>query len=440
MASLFPAPVPRRKYPVEFKAGKLKREGTSNLLKADERKGLIYMDQGDDQLMHFYWKDRKTGNVEDDLIVFPEEAEFIRVEQCTTGRVCLLNFKSSSQKLFFWMQDTKDDKDEENINKVNRLLNGLTESRQQGTSSTGPLGSPFRAMDDLSGFEVDQEQLLQLLQGHGAFGGSLPITSTTPASEPQSATAAASEAGTGAQTSENMLTPEQLGSLRNILSEIQVPEGGNQQSDVNLIDVLTPSEISPLLSNPEVASALFPHLPNDINRTPEELREVIQSPQFAQALQSLSIALQSGQLGPLLTQLGLDPSAGSGVEAFLRAIQNQVSRQRRNNPEEDNTDDQSGDRERLNELEVIKTKLDVSFGLVSSVVDSWVSGIGGIKYMSTSEKKLKRKLIQKNVHDEDDNLNYHNGNKRDNNKSEDEDDSKTFATSKRSKLDSATYL
>ncbi|KAF0434389.1 hypothetical protein F8M41_004903 [Gigaspora margarita] len=130
--------------------------------------------------------------------------------------------------------------------------------------------------------------------------------------------------------------------------------------------------------------------------------------------------------------------------------------------------------ERLNELEVIKTKLDVSFGLVSSVVDSWlppldpvehekeeeeerkrenqltksiqelhatrVSGIGGIKYMSTSEKKLKRKLIQKNVHDKDDNLNYHNGNKRDNNKSEDEDDSKTFATSKRSKLDSATNL
>ncbi|CAG8742979.1 16697_t:CDS:2, partial [Dentiscutata heterogama] len=62
------------------------------------------------------------------------------------------------------------------------------------------------------------------------------------------------------------------------------------------------------------------------------------------ALQSLSVALQSGQLGPLLTQLGLDPSAGSGVEAFLRAIQDQVSRQRRNNPEEDNADDQSGDR------------------------------------------------------------------------------------------------
>lgn len=37
--SLFPTPVPRRKYPVEFKAGKLKRDGNTNWLKADERKG-----------------------------------------------------------------------------------------------------------------------------------------------------------------------------------------------------------------------------------------------------------------------------------------------------------------------------------------------------------------------------------------------------------------
>ncbi|CAG8567501.1 4368_t:CDS:2 [Racocetra fulgida] len=359
--SLFPAPVPRRKYPVEFKAGKLKREGTSNTLKADERKGCV----GDDSLMHFYWKDRKTGTVEDDLIVFPEEAEFIRVEQCTTGRVYLFNFKSSSQKLFFWMQDAKDDKDEENVNKVNRLLNGLTESRQQGTSSTGPLGSPFRTMDDLSGFEVDQEQILQLLQGHSAFG------------EPQSTTAATSEAGSGAQTSENMLTPEQLGNLRNILSEIQVP-------DVNLIDVITPSYISPLLNDPEIA-------------TPEELREVIQSPQFAQALQSLSIALQSGQLGPLLTQLGLDPSAGR-VEAFLRAIQEQVSRQRRNNPEEDNAEDQGGDQERLNELEAIKTKLDISFDLVSSVVDSWLPPLDpGEKEKEEEEERKQENQLTKSI-------------------------------------------
>jgi 26S proteasome regulatory subunit N13 len=60
-------------------------------------------------------------------------------------------------------------------------------------------------------------------------------------------------------------------------------------------------------------------------------------------LQSLSIALQSGQLGPLLSQLDLDPSAGNGVEAFLRAIQEQAGRRQRDQ-EDENVEDHSGDR------------------------------------------------------------------------------------------------
>jgi len=41
--------------------------------------------------------------------------------------------------------------------------------------------------------------------------------------------------------------------------------------------------------------------------------------------------------------LGLDPSAGNGVEAFLRAIQEQAGRQHRDH-EDENTEDHSGDR------------------------------------------------------------------------------------------------
>ncbi|CAG8627704.1 11976_t:CDS:2, partial [Racocetra persica] len=134
----------------------------------------------------------------------------------------------------------------------------------------------------------------------------------------------------------------------------------------------------------------------------------------------------------------------------------------------------SNSEERLNELVAIKTKLDISFDLVSSVVDSWlppldpgekekeeeeerkqenqltksiqelhatrVGGTSSVKYKSTSEKNLKRKLIQRNIHNEDDNLNNHSGNKQitRENKSEDEDDSKTSATCKKSRLDSVT--
>ena len=48
---------------VEFKAGKMQLKNTT--VTADKRKGLLYLHQSDDALMHFCWKDRNTGIVED---------------------------------------------------------------------------------------------------------------------------------------------------------------------------------------------------------------------------------------------------------------------------------------------------------------------------------------------------------------------------------------
>ena len=39
------------------------------------------MEQGDDDLMHFKWKDRTSGTVEDDLIIFPDDIDFLKVDQ-----------------------------------------------------------------------------------------------------------------------------------------------------------------------------------------------------------------------------------------------------------------------------------------------------------------------------------------------------------------------
>ena len=48
---------------VEFRAGKMKLEGKT--VTADTRKGLVYLKMMEDTLLHFYWKDRQTGKVED---------------------------------------------------------------------------------------------------------------------------------------------------------------------------------------------------------------------------------------------------------------------------------------------------------------------------------------------------------------------------------------
>ena len=57
-----------------------------------------------------------------DFIIFPGDADFCKVPQCTTGRVFLLKFKNSSRKFFYWMQEPKEDKDEDICKKVNDLI------------------------------------------------------------------------------------------------------------------------------------------------------------------------------------------------------------------------------------------------------------------------------------------------------------------------------
>ena len=94
-------------------------------------------------LMHLCWKDRASNSPEDDLVIFPDEIEFKKVTQNTTGksekenskefyiknyfsivgRVYILKWRSHSRKLFFWMQEPKEDKDEEFCAKINDLVN-----------------------------------------------------------------------------------------------------------------------------------------------------------------------------------------------------------------------------------------------------------------------------------------------------------------------------
>ena len=64
---------------------------------------------------------------------------------------------------------------------------------------------------------------------------------------------------------------------------------------------MTPDVLRPLSSDGSIQEQLEPHIPP----TSESVADVLTSPQFQQALGVFGSALQSGQLGPLVSQFGM---------------------------------------------------------------------------------------------------------------------------------------
>jgi len=270
-----------------FKAGRaFRREGT-NYVDADPRKGAVLLQNGEDGLLHFIWKNRSTNEVEEDLILFPTDATFERVQQSAWGRTYVLKFSSSNQRHFFWMQDADTSRDREFVDNVNRLLadpdEDLVWAPPQPSTSSAPT----------------------------------PAVASTSHPLAQTQTAASSQL---------QVTPEQLAQLRSLVASV-AGSTGSAEPEISLTDVLTPGNLSALFAtHPEVIQALFPHLPPDLPTPPsqETLERIIASPQFRTAVRNFDQALRTGLLGPFVRGLGLPEEAGTGIDAFLRAIQDQA--------------------------------------------------------------------------------------------------------------------
>jgi hypothetical protein len=64
---------------VSFQAGKMTKEG--RMVTADPRRGtLSLIVSADDTLTHLQWRARGTSEPEEDLIIFANEVEFVRVD------------------------------------------------------------------------------------------------------------------------------------------------------------------------------------------------------------------------------------------------------------------------------------------------------------------------------------------------------------------------
>ncbi|ORX69395.1 adhesion regulating molecule [Linderina pennispora] len=324
---------------ISFKAGRLFRDGETNWVRPDVRKGVCFLKKEDDGLMRFCWKDRQTNEVEEELIVFSGDTSFEQVTQAASERVYVLKFKSSSQRLFFWMQDPNSDTDAVLAHNLNVFLSmdedmddaepmdsdsdvrmllghpvGSTELHRQPqmvrrNSREAEVLSHHREQSALASEHAEPHTgALPTAQVGGVPGGNLRRASRD-----------------GDITSVGGVGPNELSDLRQLLSGIRVPESyATGASSLRLGDVLTPQNLAAVLGDERLRRALFPQLPDNIPHTAESLDQVIRSPQFQQALSSLTYALESGQIAPLVHQLGLGPEASTSVEAFLQAIQRQA--------------------------------------------------------------------------------------------------------------------
>ncbi|KAG1175257.1 hypothetical protein G6F70_003756 [Rhizopus microsporus] len=301
--SLFPT-AQRNNYLVEFNAGKCIREGTT--IKPDTRKGVIYLEQGDDQLLHFYWKERKHNvEPEDDFIIFPEEAEFIRVEQCTTGRVYVLKFKSSNQKQFYWMQSKSDEKDSDIVRRVNQVIDDPSSAAEQNGFDNNAQSDFMQILsgggqDDLP---MSQENLLQFIQNASGLGSSLSRQA-------------------------EILTSSRWNQLKEKLDRISVEE----QAQLDIGDVLNTDAVNTILSDDDIRNALFPFISaSDSRRTPEQVQQLVQNQQFQNRLQTIHKAIQQDELNSILEDL----HAEKNLKSFLKAVEDQAKRKHEDAMEED---------------------------------------------------------------------------------------------------------
>ncbi|KAA0047594.1 26S proteasome regulatory subunit RPN13 isoform X1 [Cucumis melo var. makuwa] len=273
---------------LEFRAGKMCFEGKRVV--PDTRKGLVRIGRGEEGLLHFQWLDRTQNVIEDDQIVFPDEAVFEKVNQAS-GRVYLLKFKTDDRKFFFWMQEPKAEDDQQLCISVNDYINRPLEF-------------------------LEEEEPVASTPMHVSEG---TVEENTPSS--------------------SSLRPVKLEDLQRILSNIEPSAYCLHFLDdvgFGLGDLLKPDLIMPVLETLPLEQSLASYLPEG-PWTPEDILELLQSPPFRQQVDSFTYVLRTGQID--LSQFGIDPSKYKfTVLSFLDALEDSVSKTSSSELEQDNKD------------------------------------------------------------------------------------------------------
>ncbi|KAK2784549.1 hypothetical protein FQN52_008970 [Onygenales sp. PD_12] len=357
--------------------------------------GYIYLYTEDD-LVHFCWRPRSTplDQPELDLVMVPSDGTFTpykptsadnpsNADQPTNGRVYALKFSSSSQRHLFWLQSRSQHqsgnpawfspRDLELGRIVNELLQGEDIDVTQAIANLprgdgGNGGDDDETMEDVEGADRSPNR-----RGGGSGGAGPDATGGDIREEGEESREGGADGGRAANASSD---PSSV--VQDFLRSLQ----GNQKSEseaaedpfTTLSELLPPSSTLPLIesADPQTIDHLLTFLPTsllfltqDIDDIPDNaeagseaaetvmqsltldqkrgiLRRVLRSPQFAQSLGSLSVALRDGGLpsisdalnikvenGGFMRRGGVPLGGGDAMRAFLDGVKRHVEEKER---------------------------------------------------------------------------------------------------------------
>lgn len=272
------------RYHLEFNAGRSILQNRT--IVSEPAKGVIQIMTADQGVMTLYHRDRASGNLLDEAMLFPGSVKLARVEQCTTGRVYVLRFDGSSRKMFFWMQDGDSSKDAEIVAKFRELI---------GQEDTPQTPAP--------------QQTQQPAAPAAAPAAATPVQSTAAAAS----AAAPPLIGAG-------LLASLLGSAAGGAGGLR-PQQQQQPTGPGLGEVLAQAPAAQVFESEELQRALLPLLPEQ-DRSPTAAAQLLRSPPFREAVKRLNAAIHTGDAATILANFGLVVNENiTNVEEFLRVIQ-----------------------------------------------------------------------------------------------------------------------
>ncbi|XRM41357.1 hypothetical protein ABZX51_004636 [Aspergillus tubingensis] len=371
---------------ITFKAGicDLETSGETSVVKPKPTPGYIYL-YSEDELVHFCWRPRSAPHTEPelDLVMVPSDGCFVPYKPVdstapTNGRIYVLKFSSSSQRYLFWLQSKSQHEDgnpswfSQRDLKLGEIVNGLLQGEDVDVEheiANLPRGGPSggdddETMEDVEGVDHDPNHnhggnsggagpdatggdVRAEGQGSregGADGGRAAAADSDPSSVVQSFLQSLHGGSRQSQDPERPFTT--LQDLLTTSTTLPFLESADEQTVDNLLSFLPPSllllaqdndleEAAAADQDPDIAQAALGSL--ELTQKKEILRKVLHSPQFAQSLASLTMAIRDGGLpsisealkipvanGGFMRRGGVPLGGGDAVEAFLQGVRDHV--------------------------------------------------------------------------------------------------------------------